>query len=90
MDGARIHNIYRFPNDYGVSVVSAPRADREARGTYRAYILRYEEPAPDHSYEIVRDTPLTDDYVICQGWDDIDILLQRVHDLSAHDGHRGH
>ncbi|KQM12374.1 hypothetical protein AOA80_02185 [Methanomassiliicoccales archaeon RumEn M1] len=90
MEGDRIHDIYRFPNDYGASVVSAPKADKAARGTFRVYILRYDSPAPEHSYEIAKDTPLTDDYVVCNGQGEVMELLRKVWDLPrAEDGH-GH
>ena len=90
MEGDRIHDIYRFPNDYGASVVSAPKADRAARGTFRVYILRYETPAPEHSYEIARDTPLTDDYLVCKGEEEVRALLKKVWDLPKADGGHGH
>ena len=90
MEGDRIHDIYRFPNDYGASVVSAPRADKAARGTFRIYILHYDSPAPEHSYEIDRGTPLTDDYMVCSGHDEVMELLQKVWDLPSSDERRGH
>jgi hypothetical protein len=62
MDGDRIHNIYRFPNDYGASVASTPRADPVAKGTFRLHVLHYDSPSPEHDNEIVRETPLTDDH----------------------------
>jgi hypothetical protein len=89
MEGDRVHDIYRFPNDYGASVVSAPKADKAARGTFRVYILHYESPAPEHSYEIVRDTPITDDIAVCHGQDEVLELLERVWDLPRTDGRHG-
>jgi hypothetical protein len=82
MEGDRIHKIYRFPNDYGASVVSAPKADLEARGTFRLYVLHYESPAPEHECEIVRDSDLTDDHIVCRDWNDAERWLRRVYDLA--------
>lgn len=90
MEGDRIHNIYRFPNDYGASVVSAPRADKAAQGTFRVYVLHYETPAPEHAYEIDRDTPITDDYLVCRGWEEVEECLRRVHDLPPAEERHGH
>jgi len=81
MEGDRIHKIYRFPNDYGASVVSAPKAEVSARGTFRMYVLHYETPAPEHSYEIEKDTPITDDYLVCHGWEEVERNLKKVFDL---------
>lgn len=85
MEGDRIHDIYRFPNDYGASVVSAPKADRAASGTFHVYILHYDSPAPEHSYEIAKDTPLTDDYAVCRGQAEVLELLGKVWDLPKAD-----
>jgi hypothetical protein len=90
MEGDRIHKIYRFPNDYGTSVVSAPRADKAARGTFRLYVLHYESPAPEHAYEIDRDTPLTDDYLVCAGWGEVESYLQKIQELPVQHEHSYH
>lgn len=82
MEGDRIHKIYRFPNDFGASVVSAPKADLTARGTFRLYVLHYETPAPENEYEIARDTELTDDHIVCRDWTDAEQWLQKVFELS--------
>jgi hypothetical protein len=91
MEGDRIHKIYRFPNDYGASVVSAPKADKSAKGTFRLYILHYETPGPEHAYEIARDTPLTDDFIVCQNWKDAEVWLEKVYALEpSEEGHHEH
>ncbi|MBI0584343.1 MAG: hypothetical protein ISF22_08980 [Methanomassiliicoccus sp.] len=87
MEGDRVHKIYRFPNDYGASVVSAPKADLTARGTFRLYILHFESPAPEHEYEIARDTPLTNDHIVCRDWSDAEVWLERIFELLPGDGH---
>lgn len=90
MEGDRIHKIYRFPNDYGASVVSAPKADVPARGTFRLYVLHYDSPAPEHDYEIDRGTPLTEDHIICQDWSDAENWLRKVFELVPSDDHPPH
>jgi hypothetical protein len=80
MEGDRIHKIFRFPNDYGAYVVSAPRADPVAKGTFRLYVLHFESPPPKHDYEIARDTGLTDDYLVCQDWAEAEGWLQKVYE----------
>lgn len=90
MEGDRIHKIYRFPNDYGASVVSAPRADLAARGTFRLFILHFETPAPENEYEISRDTGLTDDHIVCRDWADAESWLRRVFELAPENGHLQH
>lgn len=89
MEGDRIHKIYRFPNDYGASIVSAPKADQGARGTFRLYILHYETPGPEHAYEIARDTPLTNDFIVCRDWNDSMAWLAKIYALqpSGEDHH---
>lgn len=78
MDGQRIHNIYRFPNDYGASVISSPRALQGAKPGFRIYVLRYETPAPEHTYSILRNTPLAKDFLDCADWDEVDVQLENV------------
>jgi hypothetical protein len=82
MEGDRIHKIYRFPNDFGASVVSAPRADPAVRGTFRLYILHYESPAPEHEYEIARDTGLTNDHIVCRDWTEAEAWMEKVFALE--------
>lgn len=90
MEGDRIHKIYRFPNDYGASVVSAPKADKEAAGTFRMYILHFESPAPEHAYEIDRETPLTDDFLVLRSWDTVEEWLRKVYELPPGSGQIPH
>ena len=90
MEGDRIHKIYRFPNDYGASVVSAPKADKAATGTFRLYVLHFETPGPEHAYEIARDTPLTDDYIVCRSWEDAESWIRKVSQLEPSHEHHAH
>ncbi len=93
MEGDRIHKIYRFPNDYGASVVSGPKADPDARGKFRMFVLHYESDPPENAYDIDRDTLITDDFLTCNDWDEVEVQLQRVYDLERQEhsscSHRG-
>jgi hypothetical protein len=85
MEGDRIHKIYRFPNGYGASVVSSPKALKGAKPGFRMYVLHYDAPAPDHSYCIEKDTPVTDDFLDCRDWNEVEQKLRLVFDLPAPD-----
>ncbi|WP_019177357.1 hypothetical protein [Methanomassiliicoccus luminyensis] len=81
MDGKRIHNIYRFPNDYGASVISSPKGLKGAKPGFRIYVLRFESPAPEHIYSIMKNTLITTDFLECADWDEVDVALHDVYAL---------
>ncbi len=58
MEGDRVHKIYRFPNDYGASVVSG-RKENGRVGQYRMFVLHFESPAPEHCWEVTSDNPVS-------------------------------
>lgn len=89
MEGDRIHKIYRFPNDYGASVVSGRKEPDGKMGRYRMFVLRFDSPPPEHCWEIARDTPITDDVLEAEDWDEIETILHRIIRLPRHecDGH---
>ena len=87
MEGDRIHKIYRFPNDYGASVVSGRKELDGKMGSYRMYVLRFDSPPPEHCWEIDTDTPITDDTVEADTWMDIEAVLQRIIELPKHECH---
>jgi hypothetical protein len=68
MDGNRLHKIYRFPNNYGASVVSGPKQRTGGVGNFRMYVLRFESSPPDNCWEVAKDTPVTNDVVECDDW----------------------
>ena len=78
---------YRFPNDYGASVVSGPRSLKGSKAGYRMYVLHYDSPAPDHSYCIERETSLTDDYIEVKEWREIEDRLKQVYELPPGEVH---
>ncbi len=85
MEGDRIHKIYRFPNDYGASVVSGPKADPKAKGKFRMFVLHYESEPPENAYEIDKETPITDNFLTCINWDEVERQLQKVYELKPQD-----
>ena len=52
-------------------------------GNYRMYVLRFESPPPDNCWEIVKDTPVTDDVAECDDWAQVESYLSKVFDLPA-------
>ncbi|HSV41924.1 MAG TPA: hypothetical protein VLH13_00765 [Methanomassiliicoccales archaeon] len=86
MEGNRIHKIYRFPNNYGASVVSGPKQREAGQGAFRMYVLRFDSPAPENCWEIAQDTEITDDTVECSDWTEVLGYLDRVLALPAWKG----
>ena len=83
MEGNRVHKIYRFPNNYWASVVSAPKQRTGGMGNFRMYVLRFESSPPDHCWEIAKDTPVTDDVVECEDWKRVEVSLAKVFELPV-------
>ncbi|HEY3419170.1 MAG TPA: hypothetical protein VGK23_01285 [Methanomassiliicoccales archaeon] len=81
MEGNRLHKIYRFPNNYGASVVSGPKQKIAGMGNFRLYVLRFESSPPDNCWELAKDTPVTDDVVECADWVGVEEILSRVYAL---------
>ena len=69
MEGGRFHNIYRFPNDYGASVVSSPKNDAHNKGGYRMMLIRFDSPAPEHMWTLDDENPVGPSIIDCQDWD---------------------
>jgi len=93
MEGNRVHKIYRFPNNLGASVVSGPKQRTGSMGNFRMYVLRFESSPPDNCWEIARDTPVTDNVVECEDWDQVEVSLAMVFELpvsTVGDGCRCH
>jgi len=79
MEGDRVHKIYRFPNDYGASVVSGRKVDGKV-GQYRMFVLRFESPAPEHGWEISSDNPVCGgaDTLELKDWVEVEAVLERI------------
>lgn len=78
MDGDRFHNIYRFPNDYGASVVSSPKNDLKNKGGYRMMLIYYDSPAPEHMWTLDDDNPVGDSIIDCKDWNAVLEYLRRL------------
>jgi hypothetical protein len=83
MDGNRLHKIYRFPNNYGASVVSGPKQKAGGIGNFRMYVLRFESSPPDNCWELAKDTPITDDVIECNDWAEVESSLFEVFELPV-------
>jgi hypothetical protein len=83
MDGNRLHKIYRFPNNYGASVVSGPKQRTGNTGNFRMYVLRFESPPPDNCWEIATDTPVSDGVLECADWAQVEEYLSKVNAMPS-------
>jgi hypothetical protein len=77
MDGKRFHKVYRFPNDYGASVVSNPKSEGYVSGGYRVLLVRFVTPLPDNDYIVDTDAPI-DSVVECGDWAEVEASLAKV------------
>ena len=77
MEGDRFHNVYRFPNGYGASVVSKPKSAHNTEG-FIVLVIRFETGLPDYEYEVDRTTPLTDDAISCNDWRSVEGVLEDI------------
>ena len=86
MEGDRFHNIYRFPNDYGASVVSSPKNDTRNKGGYRMMLIRFDSPAPEHMWTLDDENPLGESIIDCRDWHEVLSYLGKLFDLPRHRG----
>ncbi|TFG57427.1 MAG: hypothetical protein E4H30_00595 [Methanomassiliicoccus sp.] len=84
MEGDRFHNIYRFPNNYGASVVSSPKNDPKRKGGYRIMLIRFDSPAPEHMWTLDDDNPISDSILDCDDWETALAYLRRLFALPTH------
>lgn len=71
----RFHNIYRFPNGYGASVVENPRRPGFERGGYRALIVIFSD---DTSYSKINLPAFGSNPVECGNWEEVVSVLDRL------------
>jgi hypothetical protein len=83
MDGDRFHNIYRFPNDFGASVVSIPRNEAEKYGGFRVMLIRFEHFEAEHLWKIDDDNPLFATIFDRNNWSDVLMCLRRIYELPT-------
>ncbi|MCE5296488.1 MAG: hypothetical protein LLG16_05220 [Euryarchaeota archaeon] len=86
MEGNRIHKIYRFPNDYGASVVNNPKGLLMFTGNFRMFVLRFNSPPPENAWEVAEDTGLTDGTIECKDWEEVETTLGRIMSLPKPSG----
>jgi hypothetical protein len=68
MEGDRFHKVYRFPNDYGASVISSPKGEVERKGSYRIMMIHFDSPAPEHMWTLDDENPIFDAIIDCTDW----------------------
>jgi hypothetical protein len=78
MEGDRFHNIYRFPNDYGASVVSSPKNDEKRKRGYRIMLIRFDSPAPEHMWTLDDENPVGSSIIDCDDWEHTLAYLRRL------------
>ena len=83
MDGNRFHNIYRFPNDRGASVVSSPKNDAKNPGGYRVMLIRFDSPAPEHMWTLDQGNPFGKAVIDCKDWDTVLGYLRRLYSMPS-------
>lgn len=72
-----IQIVYKFPNDYGASVIRHSGSYGGSQGLYELGVLKFTAPA---KYDLVYDTPITDDVL---GWLSPDDVLQTLDKIQA-------
>jgi len=79
MEGKRVHKVYRFPNQYGASVVATPKSDGFKEGGFRILIIHFEFSPPDNSYCV------EDEVIECEDWKGVEAALAGIIRLSLDD-----
>jgi hypothetical protein len=77
MEGDRFHNVYRFPNGYGASIVSKPKSSHDTKG-FIVLVIRFQTDPPDYEYAVDRTTPLTDDVILCDDWESVEGVIEDI------------
>jgi hypothetical protein len=86
MEGKRIHKIYRFPNDYGASVVASPKLGSFKQGGFRVLVIHFESGPPENEYCVDRTTTITSDTLECNDWNAVEDGLVSIFALPRHNG----
>jgi len=78
MDGDRFHKIFRFPNDYGASVVNNPRKTGFSNKGYRVMLLRF---SGQKDFRVVT-APMFDSSVLeCDTWEQAVETIKKIKEL---------
>jgi hypothetical protein len=76
MEVGRFHKIYRFPNGYGASVLSANK--KEAAGSYKTLIVKF---TGERDYEITVPPGWDSETVFCADSRSVSELLKMIKEL---------
>lgn len=72
-------NLYRFENGYGASVICNPRSHGGNMGLYEIAVIKFFGETDE--YQLVYDTPITDDVIGYVPFDEIKNHLQEIKNL---------
>jgi hypothetical protein len=69
--------VFKFPNNYGASVIRHSGSYGGSQGLYELGVLKFTAPA---KYDLVYDTPITNDVL---GWLSVDDILSTLDEIQA-------
>lgn len=72
------HPVYRFPNGYGASVVCHPGSYGFEQGLMELAVLKFDR----NEYDLVYDTPITDDVMGFLDESQVDTILEAIFRLD--------
>jgi hypothetical protein len=72
MEVGRFHKIYRFPNGYGASVLSASKKDPNSSG-YKALIIKFLDERDFETVDVLGEST-----IICPDWCSVADVLKRL------------
>lgn len=80
MDNGRFHKIFHFPNDWGASVVDAPKNSEFRSYGYRVLIITFSDPM---IYKVVRNPPFPQEKLNCKNWSEVVGILDALKDMDS-------
>jgi len=78
MYGDRFHKIFHFPNDYGASVVSAPKKEGFAEKGYRILLIKFSSAT---DYRVVTEPIFDSSTLECDSWEQTVETLKKIKGL---------
>ena len=83
-DSGGEHWVYRFPNNYGASVIRTIFSYGNSKGLYELAVTQWaaDEATGDYDWSIVYTTPITDDVIGSCTAEDINKLLNQIKELK--------
>ena len=70
--------IYKFPNGYGASVIRFPGTYGYSEGLWELAVIKFSDNNDCDDFELVYDTPITDDVL---GFLDVDDVSEVLNDI---------